>query len=177
MKLSKICNTLYLITLILLFLPAFAFPFGSRTFRIYFIALLSFWGLFISLNFKHFISKLIYLFNKTPFKYLIYLLTYLFISSCIILLFKPIVGKHSLIYLLQLSFLYIIPSYLLSAYFISNEERLKKYIKFYFAALCLVFAFGLIEFIIGKMLHVGFVNLIQQFLANERYYSGNSTDQ
>lgn len=174
---KQFLRILYMLTLGLLFLPAFAFPLGERSFRIYFIFLLAFFGLFIILNFQSFVKKLIFLFKNTTFRYLIYFIAYLFISAVILCVFKLSEGVHSIVYLLQLVFLYVIPSFLLSAYFISHKLKLKNYIKFYFIALFCIFIFGLIEFFFGKVLHIEFVNAIQRFLANERNLEALNVDR
>ena len=170
---NKVIKYLYYLTLVLLFLPAFAFPLAGRAFRVFFIPLLCFWGMYILFNFKNFVRQICYLYKKTPFKYLIYFIAYLFLSSIFICSFNYRAGINAFVYIIQLSILYILPCYLLSAGIISTKLPIKKFLKIYFVALFSIFVFGLFEFIFGKILHIEPVNIIQQFLANERYFLGD----
>lgn|GEM_PF-3619772 len=165
---NKVLQYLFYIAVGLLFLPAFAFPLAGRAFRVYFIFLLLFFGLYIFLNFKTFIKNLLFLYKKTPYKYLIFFIVYLFILAVITAFKNFSQGISSFLYTLQFVFLYVAPTFLLSALFLKKYMSVEKFLRFYFIALFLVFTFGLIEFIGGKLLGLSFINTIQNFLANER---------
>jgi len=165
---KTIFNILYLITLVLLFLPAFAFQLGSRTYRIFFIALLTFFGLYLIASNVKFLNVIKLLLKQPQCKYLAYFIIYLFVSTLIIYTYNPNFGIASLKYISQFALLYIIPCYLLSAYFTPKFLTFDKFMKFYLSALFLIFVFGLIEYFGGRVMGISFINNLQQFLANER---------
>ena len=168
-KRYNIFKILFIITLVLLFLPAFVFYCGERTYRVFFIFLLTFFGLYIIKNPKSFFLQVYCLCNKTPFKYLAWFIIYLFASSIFMLFFNYKYGVTALFYVLQFAILYILPCFLLSSYFITKNNNLSLFIKIYFSALFAIFVFGLIDYFGGRILNVKFITSIQHFLANERY--------
>ncbi len=164
---NKFIKIFYIATLSFLFLPAFAFILNARSYRIFFIFLLSFFIFFIMTHLKTFYVGVYQLYRKTPFKYFIYFLLYIIISTfilCILHIYNPI---SAISYLFQFIFLYILPCYLLSGFFIPKYFNINKFIKFFLIVLFLIFLFGIIEYI-GKIFNISFIINIQHFLANER---------
>lgn len=158
------------ISLIFLFLPAFVFPLAGRTYRVCFIVLL---GLFSSILLFYtplFLNMLNKLYKNTTFKFLLFFLAFLLIESFILVIQPDYSFPLEFLYLLQLIFLYILPCFLLSAFFIPRFINLNKFIKFYYIAMLSIFVFGLIEYVGGKILGINIINSIQEFIANERLF-------
>lgn len=167
---NKLFKIIYIFTLILMFLPAFAFYIGNRSYRVLFIAMIIFFVLFILFNFKYFINNLLKLTKFKTFKTLLIFLAYIIISTIFIVIngiYKPI---NALSYVIQFVFFYVLPSFLLSAFFVPKLFKINSFIKFLLSAYFLIFVFGLFEFA-GKLYHIDFIISIQQFLANERVFS------
>lgn len=166
-KRYNIFKILFIVILLLLFLPAFAFYWGERTYRVSFIFLLIFFGLYIIKNPKSFFSQVYCLYKKTPFKYLVWFIIYLFLSS--IFMYDYLYSIKAFTYVLQFAILYILPCFLLSALFITKNKNLSLFIKIYFSVLFAIFTFGLIEYFGGQILNIKIITILQHFLANERY--------
>lgn len=159
------------LTIIFLFLPAFAFMLGARSYRYFFILILSFFAIYISFNFKKFIIQTKNMLVMSPLKYLIYFLIYIIIDSFILCLNGIYDGKFAIVYLSQFIILYIFPCYLLSAYFIPKYLNFKKFQLLYLICFYSILLFGAIE-IIGKLANIQLFVELQRFIANERVLEG-----
>lgn len=159
----------YFITLFLLFLPAFAFSLSNRTYRVFFIAILTFYGLYILIKKSDLLQNIIRLYRTTTFKYLVFFICGIIFSTFIVCISNITRGINSFVYILQFILLYILPCFLLSALFLNKLISLNKFLKIYFLAMLFIFSFGLIEFFGGRILDIQFINTLQKFLANERH--------
>lgn len=165
LNLKYIILILYILSMVLIFMPDFAFAFGNFPLRYLFLCVFTFLGIYAVFNFNTITNLLYSVYKNTSFKYLIYFLLYVVISS-ITLSFLH-VYKNNVSYVLQLVFLYIIPCFSLTAIFVNKLISFETFIKFWIIMINIVLIYGCLDYI-GSLFHISFIQDLHNTLVSTR---------
>ena len=154
-----------ILAMLFLYFEGFIFRFGGNSYTYYYILMI--FLLFLSYIFfcgKHFLVKLKFLYLKTPFKYLVYFIAWLFIDAIILILTQ----KATILIFYYIVVKLLIPAmicYMISSVFIPKYISLKFAIRllllFMFGFICL----GFIGFI-GDTFNISFFQSIVNSISN-----------
>lgn len=152
---------------ILYFLPAFCFFIGDSYFPWALITGIALEVLYITYNGRKIVPYMIYLYNKTAFKYLILLYCWILITGFI----AVFLGYYSLNRFLMAAFIGFafrcLTVYLYPIIFIRTESAMLKFIDLYYKMLFVIFILGFVEFV-GVKYNISFIQTLIHFLSNIR---------
>ncbi len=165
MKTNIPIKILLYLSLILIFFKAFYIPVGFSHYLVLFFILVPLYIFVMVFTPKTFLKQLKLLYIKTPFKYLVWFIIYVIISSLILCMMGTYPVTRLLRHLPMGILFYLLPCYLLSAYFIPKYVSFEKVIKIIEVMVFVILIWGIIEFI-AKIFHINILVNIVDFFSN-----------
>ena len=147
-----------------LYFEGFVFKIGTSLIFYYIFIIILLLLLYILIDLKGFFKKIKFLYTKTPFKYLIYFMVFLFVDSIILV----ITGEASLLifyYLIMKLFFPAVICYFVSALFVPTIISIRTSLKFLLLSMLFFIIFGFIGYI-GDNYNVSLCKGIVDFFSN-----------
>ena len=162
-----------ILSIILLFFRGFVFSFFGFIIPILWLTAYPLFIFYIIKENKHIFNELHILYKNTPFKYLIFFLLWVIVTSIILIL-----THKATILIFYYIFFKLLPilllGYCLACLFIPKYLSLKNFIKIFFGITYFILIFGIVGFL-GDLLNIEPIKLCTNFISNAKYLSEGTT--